>query len=169
MPWSFDTFYNKMRFSRKPCSRRKTEQMSLSLPQAKLHGQIFWGWWSRREETRRGSGDAVAVENQYRARKQPLKFPKNPMKMCFHLKCVKTSRHDRGGYFMSYHGLPYIISNLPKWTFTTLKDFRIKSCMWAGDMVYKFTLGMKHPVSLGLSSWLYDEVLYDHINWWKSV
>ena len=49
---------------------------------------------------------------------------------------------------MSYHGLPYIISNLPKWTFTTLKDFRIGSCMWAGDMVYKFTLGMKHPVGL---------------------
>ena len=47
---------------------------------------------------------------------------------------------------MSYHGLPYIISNLPKWTFTTLKDFRIGSCMRAGDMVYKFTLGMKHPV-----------------------
>lgn len=47
---------------------------------------------------------------------------------------------------MSYHGLPYIISNLTKWTISTLKDFRIGSCIWAGDMVYKLTLGMKHPV-----------------------
>ena len=47
---------------------------------------------------------------------------------------------------MSYHGLPYIISNLTMWTISTLKDFRIGSCMREGDMVYKFTLGMKHPV-----------------------
>ena len=47
---------------------------------------------------------------------------------------------------MSYHGLPYIISNLTMWTIGMLKDFRIGSCMRVGDMVYKFTLGMKHPV-----------------------
>ena len=47
---------------------------------------------------------------------------------------------------MSYHGLPSIISNLTMWTISTLKDFRIGSCMSEGDMVYKFTLGMKHPV-----------------------
>ena len=49
---------------------------------------------------------------------------------------------------MSYHGLPYIISNLTMWTIGMLKDFRIGSCMRVGDMVYKFTLGMKHPVGL---------------------
>ena len=47
---------------------------------------------------------------------------------------------------MSDHGLAYIISNLTMWTITALKDFRIGSCMGERDMVYKFTLGMKHPV-----------------------
>ena len=47
---------------------------------------------------------------------------------------------------MSYHGLAYIISNLTMWTISTLKDFRIDSCMRVGGVVYKFTLGMKHPV-----------------------
>ena len=76
-------------------------------------------------------------------------FQENPMKLCFHLKCVKTSRHDRGGS-LSYHGLPYIISNLTMWTISMLKDFRMGSCMRVGDMVYKFTLGMKHPVVYNL-------------------
>ena len=52
---------------------------------------------------------------------------------------------------MSYHGLPYIISNLTMWTIGMLKDFRIGSCMRVGDMVYKFTLGMKHPVGIDVT------------------
>ena len=59
--------------------------------------------------------------------------------------CVKTSWHAREGYFTSYHGLPYIISNLPMWTFTMLKNVRIGSCMWAGKILYKFTLGYETP------------------------
>ena len=70
------------------------------------------------------------------------------MKMCFHLKCVKTSRHDRGGYFMSYHGLPYIISNLTMWTITMSKGFGIGPSMTEITMVWKLALGMKHPVQL---------------------
>ena len=47
---------------------------------------------------------------------------------------------------MSYHGLPYIISNLTMWTITMLKDFRIGPSMTEITMVWKLTLGMKHPV-----------------------
>ena len=52
------------------------------------------------------------------------------------------------GKVMSYHGLAYIISNLTMWIISKLKDFRIDSCMRVGGVVYKFTLGMKHPVQL---------------------
>ena len=38
------------------------------------------------------------------------------------------------------------------WTISTLKDFRIDSCMRVGGVVYKFTLGMKHPVDSVLIS-----------------
>ena len=47
---------------------------------------------------------------------------------------------------MSYHGLLYIISNLPKWTITMLKGFRISACIQEISMGWKLTLGLKHPV-----------------------
>ena len=47
---------------------------------------------------------------------------------------------------MNYHGLPYIMSNLTTWTISMLKNFSIRSCIRERDMVYRFTLGMKHPV-----------------------
>ena len=71
-------------------------------------------------------------------------------------KCVKTSWLDYEGLCITYHGLLYIISNLPKWTITTLKGFRIGACMQEISMVSKLTLGLKHPVAtfaFGLCMW----------------
>ena len=50
------------------------------------------------------------------------------------------------GLFNNFHGLPYIISNLTMWTITTLKGFRIGPSMPEITMVWKLTLGLKHPV-----------------------
>ena len=46
---------------------------------------------------------------------------------------------------MSYHGLPYIISNLTMWTITMLKGFRIGPSMTEIIQAWKLALGMKHP------------------------
>ena len=66
----------------------------------------------------------------------------------FVLKCVKTSRHDKERLFITSYGLPYIISKLTMWAITTLKGFRIAPCIKEITMVWKVTLGMKHPVLL---------------------
>ena len=51
------------------------------------------------------------------------------VKIWFFLKCVQTLSQGKEGLFISCHGLPYIISNLPMWTITMSKGLRIAPCI----------------------------------------
>ena len=67
-----------MRFSGNPAAEGKQSQCLGRCRKQNYTGKYF-DVGGADKETRRGSGDAVAAENQYRARRQPVKFPKTPV------------------------------------------------------------------------------------------
>ena len=62
------------------------------------------------------------------------------------LKSVQTSLHVVEGYFVTHHGLWYIILNQRIMALAMSKDFGIAPSTAEINWVEKFTLGLNHPV-----------------------
>ena len=70
------------------------------------------------------------------------------------LKSVQTSLHVVEGYFVTHHGLWYIILNQRIMALAMSKDFRIAPSAAEISGVWKFTVGLNHPVAF-LHFWVY--------------